>query len=247
LRIEKEELRTPIMRRFSILHSQFYIRLIRWAFARFYCEFAWTYDAVAAAVSGGRWADWGRASMPELRGRVLELGCGTGNLQCSLQQSRSHWAVGIDPSPQMLAITQRKLTRAALPIQLARSCAQALPFAPASFDSIVATFPTEYILDPTTLAEIRRVLRPGGRLAVLLAATFGHSGLYQRALGLLYRITLQRSPAAPPEPARRSILGRRLAELGLAVDERWAPVGSSHVHLVLAERQLPRAKGDCSL
>jgi ubiquinone/menaquinone biosynthesis C-methylase UbiE len=214
-----------------------YARLIRWLFARFYREFAWTYDAVAAAVSGGRWADWGRASLPELRGRVLELGCGTGNLQRSLQQSRSHWAVGIDPSPQMLAITRRKLAHAALAVQLARCAAQALPLAAASFDSIVATFPTEYILDPTTLAEIRRVLRPGGRLVVLLAATFGHSGLYQRTLGLLYRITLQRSPAAPPEPAHRSILGRRLAELGFAVDERWVQVGgNNHVHMVLAAR-----------
>ena len=210
--------------------------LVRWAFARLYREFAWTYDAVAAAVSGGRWAEWGRAGLPDLRGRVLELGCGTGNLQRSLQQSRSHWAAGFDASPQMLRIAQRKLTRAALPIHLARGIAQTLPFAPASFDSIVATFPTEYILDPATLAEIRRVLRPGGRLVVVPAASFGRSGAYQRALGLLYRITLQRSPAAAPEPARRSILGQRLADLGFTLEERWAPSGDSQVHLVVAER-----------
>jgi ubiquinone/menaquinone biosynthesis C-methylase UbiE len=210
--------------------------VVRWAFTRFYREFAWTYDAVAAAVSGGRWAEWGRTSLPELRGQVLEIGCGTGNLQRSLQQSTSHWAVGLDTSLYMLAITRRKLTRAALPIHLTRGVAQALPFAPNSFDSIVATFPTDYILDSATLAEIWRVLRPNGRLVVVLAATFGRSGLYQQAIGLLYRITLQRSPATPPGIFRRSILARRLAELGLAVTERWEPVGGNQVQLVVAER-----------
>jgi ubiquinone/menaquinone biosynthesis C-methylase UbiE len=214
-----------------------YARLIRWSFARFYREFAWTYDAVAAAVSGGQWAEWGRASLPRLRGRVLELGCGTGNLQLSLaRQPATHWAVGLDASPSMLAITRRKLTRAALPIHLARGVTQALPFTPASFDSIVATFPTDYILDSSTLAEICRVLRPGGRLVVVLAATFGAFGLYQHAIGLLYRVTLQRSPAAPAEPALHSILGERLAALGLVVEERWAPAGPSQVHLVVGER-----------
>jgi ubiquinone/menaquinone biosynthesis C-methylase UbiE len=214
-----------------------YGRLIRWFFARFYREFAWTYDLVAAAVSGGRWAEWGRASLPELRGQVLELGCGTGNLQRTLaQQSTSHWVVGLDASPTMLAITRRKLARAALPNHLTRGVAQALPFAPNSFDSIVATFPTDYILDSATLAEIWRVLHPNGRLVVVLAATFGRSGLYQRAIDLLYRITLQRPPAAPPSPSRRSILARRLAELGFAVEERWEPVGGNLVQLIVAER-----------
>src|SRR5689334_21785273 len=80
--------------------------LVRWAFARFYREFAWTYDTVAAAVSGGRWSAWGQAVLPELRGRVLELGCGTGNLQ----QARARGGqliTGLDASSQMLAITRR--------------------------------------------------------------------------------------------------------------------------------------------
>jgi ubiquinone/menaquinone biosynthesis C-methylase UbiE len=221
----------------SKLITRAYTRAIRWGFARFYREFAWTYDTVAAAVSGGRWPDWGRAALPYLRGRVLELGCGTGNLQRSLAQyPEVRWPVGLDASPQMLGITLRKLIRAGLPIQLLRGVAQALPFAEQSFDSVVATFPTDYIIDPATLAEIGRVLRPGGRLVVVLAATFSRAGAYTRLVDLLYRATLQRSPAIPPEPTLRTPLGERLAALGFAVKERWEAAGGNYVQLVVAER-----------
>ena len=45
-----------------------YIRLLRWSFARFYREFAWTYDTVAAAVSRGLWRRWIEAVVPRLHG-----------------------------------------------------------------------------------------------------------------------------------------------------------------------------------
>jgi ubiquinone/menaquinone biosynthesis C-methylase UbiE len=212
-----------------------YIRLIRWAFARFYREFAWTYDTVAGAVSGGRWGAWGRATLPYLRGRVLELGCGTGNLQRALAIQHDLWAAGLDASPQMLAITRRKLAAAGQAANLMRAVAQALPFSATSFDSVVATFPTEYIIGMATLAELQRVIRPGGRVVVALAAAFSSDGLYQRVLDLLYRATLQRSPHEPPLGPPVSLLGRCLAELDFTVVERWEPVANNQVHLVIAE------------
>ena len=212
-----------------------YIRVVRWAFARFYREFAWTYDTVAGAVSAGRWGAWGRAVLPYLHGRVLELGCGTGNLQRALADQGEHWAIGLDASPQMLTITRRKLVISGRSGHLARAVAQALPFSATSFDSVVATFPTEYIIDVATLAELRRVLRPGGRVVVALAAAFSSDGLYQRLIDLLYRATLQRSPHQQPLGPPVSLLGQRLAELGFAVAERWEPVANTQVHLVIAE------------
>jgi ubiquinone/menaquinone biosynthesis C-methylase UbiE len=214
-----------------------YRSVVRWAFARFYREFAWAYDTVAVAVSGGRWFAWGHAALPYLAGDVLELGCGTGHLQRALAR-----AVGVDASPQMLAITRRRLAKDDLPMRLVRSIAQALPFSTASFDCVAATFPSEYIADPATLAEVRRVLRPGGRLVVVLAAAFAEDGLYQRVVDLLYRVTLQRSPRAPLSQeqtprasALRSPLAGRIAEQGYAVAERWEKAAGSQVLLLLAE------------
>ncbi|MEO7911290.1 MAG: class I SAM-dependent methyltransferase [Roseiflexaceae bacterium] len=227
---------TDFQDQFSILNSQFYIRLVRWAFARFYREFAWTYDTVADAVSGGRWSVWGRATLPCLHGRVLELGCGTGNLQQALADQRQLWAVGMDASPQMLAITRRKLAAAGQSANLMRAVAQALPLSATSFDSVVANFPTEYIIDMATLAELRRVLRPGGHVVVALAAAFSSDGLYQRLIDLLYRATLQRSPHEQPLGPPVSLLGRRLAELDFTVAERWEQVANNQVHLVIAQR-----------
>lgn len=212
-----------------------YAGFVRWAFARFYREFAFTYETVALAVSGGRWFEWGRAVLPHLAGATLELGCGTGHLHQRLLASGGQ-AAGIDASPQMLAIARARLARAGMRPRLARATAQALPFPSATFDSIAATFPSEYIVDPATLAEIRRVLRPGGRLVVALAASFGADGAYQRLVGLLYRLTLQRSPQRAAEPRPHSLLGRRLAEHGFAADEHWAPAGGGLVHLIVATR-----------
>jgi ubiquinone/menaquinone biosynthesis C-methylase UbiE len=218
---------------FSILHSQFYIRLVAWAFERFYREFAWTYDAVAAAVSGGCWRAWGRTTLPYLSGRVLELGCGTGNLQLALAQASS---VGVDASAQMIGITARKLARDGRPAALVRAQAQSLPFSPGIFDTIVSTFPSGYIVDPATMSEARRVLRPGGRVVIALSALFRRDGLYERLVGLAYRLTLQRSPRPGQLETPRSLAGERLAQAGFAVAERWEPAGDDHVHLVIGTR-----------
>jgi ubiquinone/menaquinone biosynthesis C-methylase UbiE len=140
-------------------------------FALLYHPFAFTYDLVAATVSFGRWKDWTNTVLPYIEGsRVLELGFGPGHLQPILL-SRGLFAVGLDESRQMATLAKNHLSKSGyMRFNLSRGLAQHLPFPNESFNTIIATFPTEYIFDPRTLAEVRRCLFNGGRLVVLPVA-----------------------------------------------------------------------------
>jgi len=147
-------------------------RFMQVFFNLLYHPFAFTYDLVAAIVSFGRWKDWVSNIIPFIEGtRILELGHGPGHLQFALRNgsrlNRGLVAVAIDESAQMGRLAKHRLGSSH---KLTRALAQSLPFANESFDSIVATFPTEYIFHPHTLSEAGRVLRNRGRLIVLLAA-----------------------------------------------------------------------------
>jgi ubiquinone/menaquinone biosynthesis C-methylase UbiE len=205
-----------------------YTNLLRWAFARFYREFAWTYDAVAALVSRGLWRHWIGAAVPFVRGpRELELGSGTGYLQRELQAA-GIGAIGLDASPQMLRLARRKVLRSGGSARLLRGVSQHLPFGDARFNEVVATFPAEYILDPATLGEVWRVLVPGGRLLLIDAAQFGQRDAYTAAVDVAYRVTQQVRSA--------DIRPRLLGALGFTVAERWVPVRDSAVQLLIATR-----------
>ena len=156
---------------------------LRFFFRLLYHPFAFTYDLVAATVSFGKWKDWILEVLPFIAGtRILELGHGPGHLQRILL-SRKLVAVGLDESRQMGRLAKRNSHGNA---RLTRGLAQQLPFASASFDTIIATFPTEYFADPETLSEVRRCLDNGGRFVVLLAAMPKN-----RFLSWLFKITEQ--------------------------------------------------------
>lgn len=112
-------------------------------------------------VRDGR--DWvcSRAS-----GRTLEVGIGTGrNLACYPDGVE---LTGIDVSPGMLAIARRRADELNRTVSLRVADAQRLPFGDESFDTVTATLSMCSVPDlGATLAELRRVLRPGGRLVLL--------------------------------------------------------------------------------
>jgi ubiquinone/menaquinone biosynthesis C-methylase UbiE len=166
-------------------------KFMRFFFHHFYHALAWTYDFVAAVVSIGRWKDWGRAALPHLRGkRVLEIGFGPGHLLVEMNRSGFQTA-GLDESPQMIRQAKRNLSWNNLSVALSRGYAQFLPFASDSFDSVVSTFPSEYIADPRTLAEVRRVLKEEGRFVIVPAAWTGGKSLLERGSRWLFRVTGQ--------------------------------------------------------
>ncbi len=168
------------------------LRLVAWFLGHLYTTLAWSYDAVAALVSLGHWRAWVYTALDDLPGpRVLELGHGPGHLLHALT-ARGMWAVGIDASWPM---SRRARRRGASPLAHAR--AQRLPFRDQSFDQVVATFPPSFIFEETTLREVHRVLRPGGRLIVLLGARLSSRSLPAVLLQWIYHLTGQDTPGTP--------------------------------------------------
>jgi len=153
----------------------------------------------------GQWRTWQRLTLPRLQGHdILELGCGTGWLLGDMLAA-GYNCQAIDASPQMVAaalrVVRRRTGRDGATI-VQRATAQQLPFADASFDSVVSTFPAPYITDPATIHEIVRVLRPGGKLIIVEGAALLPIGPILKLLVHIQRLVYGRSAVVgPPSPA----------------------------------------------
>lgn len=126
-----------------------------------------TYDRVGAALSLGQDPRWRRflvARLPAGGGHVLDVATGTG-LVAERLLARGFRVTGLDQSPEMLGVARRRLDGRA---GLVEGSAEALPFGDASFDHLTFTYLLRYVDDPArTLAELARVVRPGGTMAML--------------------------------------------------------------------------------
>ena len=97
-------------------------------------------------------------------GRVLDVGIGSG-LNLPFYGERTERVFGIDPSPELLHFAEERASKTSTPVELLRGSGEALPLEDNSIDTAVVTFTLCTVGDTTAvLAEIRRVLRPGGRL-----------------------------------------------------------------------------------
>ncbi len=208
-------------------------RFMRFFFHHFYHTFAWTYDFVAAMVSIGRWDDWIQTVIPFIQGmNVLEIGHGPGHLQDKLLDKK-RTTVGLDESSQMGWLTKRRLVKAGHPLfNLTRGRGEDLPFASNTFDTVVSTFPTEYLFDTDTLSEIHRVLRGEGLIVVLPAAWIVGQRFFDRIAAWLFRITGQ-APAFP-----YNVLSQRIKpffeKVGFKPQFQTVEIKSSVVLIVIA-------------
>lgn len=124
------------------------------------------YDALFVPALFAQWGPRVVAAAAVQHGQhVLDVGCGTGVLACAAAERAGPEGrvVGLDPNDQMLAVARRKSTAVAW--QPGR--AEALPFNDASFDTVASQFAMMFFESrPAAIAEMLRVLRPAGRLAV---------------------------------------------------------------------------------
>lgn len=125
-------------------------------------QIPWLYDglmAVTEALGLRRWRLW---LVGSARGRTLDVGCGTGR-NLPLYEG-GVLVVGLDPQPEALFRARRR----APGVPLVRGRAEGLPFRDGVFDTVVSGLVFCSVSDPQRgLAEVRRVLRPGGRLRML--------------------------------------------------------------------------------
>ncbi len=207
--------------------------ILRIFFRLLYHEFAWAYDFVAALVSGGRWKAWVSAVLPLVTGPdVLELGFGPGHLLISLARSGFNVA-GVDASRQMVRQAKKNFAPDILSPGLVRGLGLNLPFSSHSFDTVVSTFPTSFIFQPAVLQEVRRVLRPGGSLVILLSAWITDRSLPSRLLAWLVRITGQ----SPSIPVDEENLLRPFLDTGLDSCLQWVDTAHSRLLFVVATRK----------
>jgi ubiquinone/menaquinone biosynthesis C-methylase UbiE len=161
---------------------------------------------------------------------VLDIGCGTGTLAiaATAHVGPTGSVVGIDASPHMVARATRKAAKAGAPALFQLAVAERLPFPDARFDVVLSTLMFHHLPRKTReqcAIEIRRVLKPGGRVFVV---DFGRP---QNRRGLLAHFHRHGHVAVEDVEAL-------LANLGF-ITLRTGPAGLRSLHFVVAEAPQP--------
>lgn len=172
------------------------------------------YDLMNRVMTVGLDRRWRRATVAAVvrpGDRVLDACCGTGDLAVEAEREGGH-VVGLDFSGAMLARARRKSTT----IEWVQGDLLALPYADASFDAATVGFGVRNVADlRAALLELRRVLKPGGRLGIL-------------------EIT---QPRGPLEPFFSLWFDRIVPLLG-----RVVPGGKAYTYLPASVRRFPAAE-----
>ena len=134
------------------------------------------YDLLAEILSFGQNGQWRSAMTRRVTGNVppdsviLDVASGTAGVALQLAERTGARVIGVDLTEQMLRQGQRRVAAAGMRdrITLAAGRAEQLPFPDASVDALTFTYLLRYVEDPqATLAELARVLKPGGVMASL--------------------------------------------------------------------------------
>lgn len=136
---------------------------------RIFTGIAGSYDRVATVLSLGQDPRWRQALVEAVDARptdrVLDVATGTGLVAEALRQRFGCAVVGLDQSADMLRIAR---SRGGVFEAIVEGRAECLPFADAAFDHLTFTYLLRYVDDPAaTMRELARVVKPGGRVAMV--------------------------------------------------------------------------------
>jgi demethylmenaquinone methyltransferase / 2-methoxy-6-polyprenyl-1,4-benzoquinol methylase len=182
------------------------------------------YDRWGAVLSFGQDPRWRRFLVTRIDVRptdtVLDVATGTAAVALELVRQKDCFVLGVDRTPEMLDEGRRRVALAAATrkIRLQQADARALPFDDGQFDALTFTYLLRYVEDPAaTLAELARVVKPGGSIAGLEFAL--PRGLWRPPWELWTRLGL---------PAAGRLIGHGWHEVGAFLNpsirefyERW--------------------------
>jgi len=135
-------------------------------------HWAGSYDAITNLLLHPSQNSIGRLAQIKAGDKVLDVGCGSGRLTLAAQgwAGVNGQAVGLDPSPEMIEVARKNADRAGLKAIFELGVAEKLPFPAASFEVVLNRLMLHHLpgdLKQRGLAEMRRVLKPGGILLVV--------------------------------------------------------------------------------
>ena len=155
-----------------------------------------------------------RLAIGHARGRVLEIGAGTGMNFLFYRDVTE--VVACEPDPAYLKQLRRRVPQATVPVQVVEAPAERLPFADASFDTAVSTLTMCSVDQPEQAAgELRRILKPGGVLILIEHVRTGHGGL--RAFAQNAAVPFWKQFVGGCHPNRPSM--RTIAAAGFTITE----------------------------
>ena len=201
-----------------------------------------TYDRYARLLSFGQDPRWRRflvSRVPDGALHVLDVACGTAAVSIELARGAPTRSVtGIDQSTDMLAAGRERVASAGLTerVELREGQAESLPFDDRTFDALTFTYLLRYVDDPrTTMAELARVVKPGGVVAMLEFAV--PRGIWRPLWELYVRIGLPAAGAVVSHGWRDvgTFLGDSIRDFYVRIPEPallelWHDAGIREIH-----------------
>ncbi len=177
-----------------------------------------------------------RRLLPHLRvpplAAVLDVGCGTGvnMVEAARWFGPLRLLCGIDISPGMAEVARTKMRALGIPAQIAVGDAEQLPYPDGIFDLVICNSVLHWVRNrQTALQEMRRVLRPGGQLALICASRPGFGEWFGLIDTVLRMVAGPNAPVSRPDLPTALEVAALLQSAGFAIEHLANPVSVQHV------------------